>query len=138
VDAGALMAGISGDEGEDVPYIPMNIEATVSARVDGSLSLAADGTRIVLEFDEQPEMFVEVSRVDNSPLASELGALISRMLPHLFPVLLAEVVTAVEIPAVDVGSLIGDENAAPIGLENGRVVHTSDYILAEGDLQPRD
>jgi hypothetical protein len=138
VDAGALMAGMSGDAGEEIPYIPMNIEATVSARVDGSLALAVDGTKIILEFDEQPELFVEVSRVDNSPLASELGALISSMLPHLLPVLLADVVTAVEIPAVDVGSLVGAENAAPIGLENGRIVHTSDYILAEGDLNPRD
>ena len=116
----------------------MDIEATVSARVDASLALASDGTKITLEFDEQPEVFVEVSRVDNSPLASELGALISSMLPHLLPVLLAEVVTAVEIPAVDVGSLVGAENAAPIGLSDGRVVHTSDYILAEGDLHPRD
>ena len=137
VDAGALMAGMSGAEGEDVPYIPMDIEAIVSTRVDATLSLAADGSKLVVDFDSQPEAFVEVSRVDNSPLASELGALISSMLPHLIPALLADVATAVEIPAVDVGSLVGTADAAPIGLENGQVRHTSDYILAEGDFNPR-
>ena len=137
VDAGALMAGIGGAPGDDVPYIPMEIEATVSTRVDATLALAADGSKLVVHFDEQPEAFVEVSRVDNSPLASELGALISTMLPHLIPALLADVATAVEIPAVDVGAMVGSTDAAPIGLANGQVRHTSSYIFAEGDLNPR-
>jgi hypothetical protein len=137
VDAGALMAGISGTDGEEVPYIPMDIEATISTRIDATLSLAADGSKLVVDFDSQPEAFVQVSRVDNSPLASELGALISGMLPHLIPALLADVATAVEIPALDVGSMVGSEDAAPIGLENGQVRHTSAYILAEGDFNPR-
>lgn len=133
-DAGAMVADASGIPAEEAPYIPMEIEATVSALVDGSIGLAADGSKIELVFEEQPQIFVEVSRVDNSPLASELGAMVSEMLPHLLPVLLTEVVTAIELPAIDVGALLGDPNAAPIGLTNGRIAHTSDYILLEGDL----